>query len=199
MQHVLDNCAKDSFSQGTNWHSAMWINEHASLLGSEGSLIHFAVRMGGRTCPGQIYLAFNLTFRCYAWTVLFYWLLITCVRKSISMGIDFTLSSFCSETKGVRGGTLHTASYRRDKKLFPYRFSRAFLKHRWCCYSKARCKDTQNSKSMHECEFELKEVELEFKETPVALLSTHSHSESTKKCFCGKIMVTTTLTMLLQQ
>lgn len=106
-----------------------------------------------------IYLAVNLTFRCYAWTVLFYWLLITCVRKSISMGIDYTLSSLSSKHKGVRGGTPHTASFGRDKSYFSTGF-RLFEVEITFFFRKVRCKEIHNSEftncnSNHECKIEL--------------------------------------------
>lgn len=144
MQHVLDNCAKTHSVKGQiDTQQCESMSTHL-YWGAGGSLIHFAVRMGGRTWSGLIYLAVNLTFKCYAWTVLFYWLLITCVRKSISMGIDYTLSSLSSKHKGVRGGTPHTASFGRDKKLFLYRFQ-AFWSRDYLFFRKVRCKEMRNS------------------------------------------------------
>lgn len=140
MQHVLDNCAKTHSVKGQiDTQQCESMSTHL-YWGAGRSLIHFAVRMGGRTWLGLIYLAVNLTFRCYAWTVLFYWLLITCVRKSISMGIDYTLSSLSSKHKGVRGGTPHTASFGRDKSYFSTGF-RLFEAEMTFFFRRVRCKE----------------------------------------------------------
>lgn len=79
----------------------MGINGHASLSENHGVVNPFCCRNGWtQTCPGQIYLAINLTFTSFGGTVRVYWLLITCSRKPISMGIDYTLSSLSSERRG---------------------------------------------------------------------------------------------------